>query len=171
MKPGTAEGIKVTEILQTGVNSWGETDMAAINAGKAQFNEGIDLEGPVPIAAFAGREIAVRNTTQDKDHDKEQEPDVTKKSAKRANLMVIGDSDFASNQYFKFSGNGDLFLNTASYLAEEENLISIRPKERKNTPLTLTRAQGVLIFTLGTIIIPACTLFVGARSWWRRRRL
>jgi ABC-type uncharacterized transport system involved in gliding motility auxiliary subunit len=85
--------------------------------------------------------------------------------------MVIGDSDFASNQYFNFSGNGDLFLNSASYLAEEENLISIRPKERKNTPLTLTRAQGALIFTLGTIIIPACTLFVGARSWWRRRRL
>ena len=171
VKPGAAEGIEVTEILQTGVNSWGETDMAAINAGKAQFNEGIDLKGPVPIAAFASREIAVGNATQDKDHDKEQEPDVTKKSAKRANLMVIGDSDFASNQYFNFSGNGDLFLNTASYLAEEENLISIRPKERKNTPLMLTRAQGIFIFTLGTIIVPICVLFVGARKWWRRRRL
>ena len=171
MKPGAAEGIEVTEILQTGVNSWGETDMAAINAGKAQFNEGIDLKGPVPIAAFASREIAVGNATQDKDHGKEQESDVTKKSAKRANLMVIGDSDFASNQYFNFSGNGDLFLNTASYLAEEENLISIRPKERKNTPLMLTRAQGIFIFTLGTIIVPICVLFVGARKWWRRRRL
>ena len=64
--------------------------------------------------------------------------------------MVIGDSDFASNQYFNFSGNGDFFLNTASFLAEEENLISIRPKERKSNPVSLTRSQGMYILMLGS---------------------
>jgi len=85
-------------------------------------------------------------------------------------LTVIGDSDFAGNQYFNFSGNGDLFLNVASFLAEEENLISIRPKERKNSPLSLTSDQGMLILMLG-LLTPSFVIFLGVRTWWRRRRL
>ena len=85
--------------------------------------------------------------------------------------MVIGDSDFANNTYFNFSGNGDFFLNTASWLAEEENLIAIRPKERKDTPIHLTSDWGSAIFLLGTIIFPGVIVLAGIRNWWTRRRL
>jgi ABC-type uncharacterized transport system involved in gliding motility auxiliary subunit len=74
------------------------------------------------------------------------------------------------NKYFNFSGNGDLFLNTTSFLAEEENLISIRPKERKNTPLSLTSTQGVFILMLG-VLTPSLVVLMGIRTWWRRRSL
>ena len=94
----------------------------------------------------------------------------TQKYPKKATLVVIGDSDFASNQYFNFSGNGDLFLNTASFLAEEENLISIRPKERKSSPVSLTRSQGMYILMLG-LLTPSLVIYIGVRTWWRRRRL
>ena len=91
------------------------------------------------------------------------------------NICYVGHSEggastlFAS-MYFNFSGNGDLFLNVTSYLVEEENLISIRPKERENKPLSLTSDQGMLILMLG-VLAPVLTIFFGVRIWWRRRSL
>ncbi|KMP12661.1 hypothetical protein UR09_00725 [Candidatus Nitromaritima sp. SCGC AAA799-A02] len=169
VKPGNAANVETTQFLLTGANSWGETDMAAINRGKTKFDEGADLKGPVPVAVIATREISATEENK-KPADEKKDPDESKKSIKKARLVVIGDSDFAGNKYFNFSGNGDLFLNTASYLANEENLISIRPKERKNSPLSLTRAQGTFFLMLG-ILIPGGVVFAGIRTWWRRRRL
>ena len=44
-------------------------------------------------------------------------------------LVAIGDSDFASNGALGVSGNRDLFLNTINWLAQQENLIAIRPRD------------------------------------------
>jgi len=158
-----------TEFLLTGVNSWGETNLNVLKEGKSQFDEKSDIKGPVPVAVISTREITVKRT---KEAEKNNKPDSTAdlKNTKKAHLTVIGDSDFAGNQYFNFSGNGDLFLNVASFLAEEENLISIRPKERKNSPLSLTSDQGILILMLG-LLTPSLVIFLGVRTWWRRRRL
>ena len=94
-----------------------------------------------------------------------------KETSKQARLVVIGDSDFASNTYFNFSGNGDFFLNVASWLVQEESLVSIRPKERQNTPVQLTQVQGNLIFMSSVIGFPLIILIIGFRTWWKRRAL
>ena len=124
----------------------------------------------MPVAVIATREITTEKAEQKTGNGDEKDSAVTPKSIKKAHLVVIGDSDFVGNKYFNFSGNGDLFLNTASFLAEEENLISIRPKERKNSPLSLTRGQGMFILMLG-ILTPSLVVFIGIQTWWRRRRL
>ena len=158
-----------TEFLLTGANSWGETNLDVLKEGKSQFDEKSDIKGPVSVAVVSTREVSTEGT---KEPEKNNKSDATAnlKSIKKAHLIVIGDSDFAGNQYFNFSGNGDLFLNIASFLAEEENLISIRPKERKNSPLSLTSDQGMLILMLG-LLTPSFVIFIGVRTWWRRRRL
>jgi len=158
-----------TEFLLTGANSWGETNLDVLKEGKSQFNEKSDIKGPVSVAVISTREVPAKGT---KKAEKNNKPDSTAdlKNTKKAHLTVIGDSDFADNQYFNFSGNGDLFLNVASFLAEEENLISIRPKERKNSPLSLTSDQGILILMLG-LLTPSLVIFLGVKTWWRRRRL
>ncbi|NIR53349.1 MAG: hypothetical protein GWM98_01075 [Nitrospinaceae bacterium] len=84
---------------------------------------------------------------------------------------MVGDSDFASNQFFSLYGNGDFFLNTASWLLKEENLIAIRPRQRKWNPITLSDTQGNLTFMLGTIAFPALVVLTGFRIWWKRRAL
>ena len=89
----------------------------------------------------------------------------------KAHLVVVGDSDFAGNQYFSLYGNGDFFLNAASWLAKEENLISIRPRKRKWSPITLTETQGNLTFILGIIVFPGLVILTGFRVWWKRRSL
>ncbi len=68
-------------------------------------------------------------------------------------------------------GNIDYFLNAASWLAKEENLIAIRPRTRKWSPITLTETQGNLTFILGIIAFPGLVILAGLRVWWKRRSL
>ena len=150
-------------MLKTSNNSWGESDF---ESGTVNFDAESDLKGPVSVAVVASKLLDSEET-----HQKNKETQGHKKSQPKATLVVIGDSDFANNRYSNFSGNGDFFLNTVSWLAEEENLISIRPKKRKNTPIHLTRSWGSAIFVLGIFVFPGIVAGAGLRIWWRRRGL
>jgi ABC-type uncharacterized transport system involved in gliding motility auxiliary subunit len=126
----------------------------------------------VPIAVVSSKEIKSANNAEQKpDASAEAQTSEPPTSAKKAHLVVIGDSDFASNQFFSLYGNGDFFLNTASWLAKEENLISIRPRTRKWSPITLTETQGNLTFMLGVLVFPGAVILMGLRVWWKRRSL
>jgi ABC-type uncharacterized transport system involved in gliding motility auxiliary subunit len=87
-----------------------------------------------------------------------------------ARLVIYGNSGFASNNFLNFSGNRDLFLNSISWLAEEEDQISIRPREAKSTPIFLTAMQGRLAFWLPVVVVPAMLLVSGTSVVLRRRR-
>ena len=84
-------------------------------------------------------------------------------------LVVFGDSDFVTNGYLGIPGNRDLFLNSVNWLAQQENLISIRPKDPEDRRVTLTADQAKLIFWLSILIIPGLILAAGVQTWWRRR--
>ncbi len=93
-----------------------------------------------------------------------------KKDGKSARLVVIGDSDFASNQAIGAAGsNGDLFFNTIDWLAQDENLISIRPKSVTNRRITLTEAQAMGLKWLDMFFLPGIVILAGIVIWWKRR--
>ena len=155
--------VETVELLKTSNNSWGESDF---KAGTVKFDADSDRKGPVSVVVVASKLLETEKSNHEKKDLQEH-----KKPQPKATMVVIGDSDFANNRYSNFSGNGDFFLNTVSWLAEEENLISIRPKKRKNTPIHLTRAWGTAIFALGIFVFPGIVASVGIRIWWRRRGL
>lgn len=160
------EGIESTELLHSGDGSWAETDFTS---DKVKYDADIDRKGPVPVAVVATRDL---NTDKKENEANQENPDpLNGKTKKKTSLVVVGDSDFANNQYFNFSGNGDFFLNVASWLVQEENLISIRPRERKSNPVQMNREQGSTIFLFSVIVFPAIILGAGIRVWWRRRGL
>ncbi len=82
---------------------------------------------------------------------------------------MFGDSDFASNRWLGISGNRDLFLNAVNWLAQQENMISIRPKDPEDRRITMTADQDRRIFWLTVFIIPGLILLAGVQTWWRRR--
>ena len=84
-------------------------------------------------------------------------------------MAVIGDSDFAANSYLGIQGNKDLFVNTVNWLAQQENLIAIRPKEASDRRVTLTAGQQSGIFWLALLLIPVAALGAGVYTWSRRR--
>lgn len=92
-----------------------------------------------------------------------------KSGEKGGRLVVIGDSDFASNKVNTQQRNGDLFYNTINWLAEDENLISIRPKSVTNRRVTLTEGQASGLRWLALIFLPGLVLISGIYIWAKRR--
>jgi ABC-type uncharacterized transport system involved in gliding motility auxiliary subunit len=92
-----------------------------------------------------------------------------KKGDKSARLVVIGNSEFAANQWISTQRNGDLFFNTVNWLAEDENLISIRPKPPTNRRVTLTQAQATWLQWFDLVIFPGLVILAGVLIWWKRR--
>ncbi|MBZ5503264.1 MAG: GldG family protein [Acidobacteriia bacterium] len=88
---------------------------------------------------------------------------------RNARLVVIGDSDFAANQWASLQQNGDLFFNAINWLAQDENLISIRPKSATNRRVALTEAQQTILRWCELIFLPGIVLLAGIVIWWKRR--
>jgi len=82
---------------------------------------------------------------------------------------VFGTSNLASNQFLNIQGNRDFFLNTVSWLAEQQDQISIRPRMAKQTPVMLTAQQGQVVFLLPVIVMPGLALVAGIAVYTRRR--
>ena len=88
----------------------------------------------------------------------------------RAELLLVGDGDFASNSFFHVLGNGALFLNAVSYLADQQRLIDITPRNYALPRLQMTNGQMRATFVLSTLLLPAAALGWAVWAGWRRRR-
>ena len=84
-------------------------------------------------------------------------------------MVAVGDADFAANAFLGFPGNQDLFVNAVAWLAEDADLISIRPREADDQRLFLTAEQQRLANILSLLAIPGLFIVAGIRSWWSRR--
>jgi ABC-type uncharacterized transport system involved in gliding motility auxiliary subunit len=85
-------------------------------------------------------------------------------------LVVLGNSTFATNSWFKQQLNGDVFLNSVQWLASsDKEPLSIRPKEAKNRRINLTPLQAGLLGWLSLLIVPLFGLVLAGITWWRRR--
>ena len=67
---------------------------------------------------------------------------------------MFGDSDFAATAGLGIQGNRDLFMNAVGWLSQQENLISIRPKDPDDRRITLTATQQANITWL-SLLLPA----------------
>jgi ABC-type uncharacterized transport system involved in gliding motility auxiliary subunit len=162
---GTAEGVTAQDLVKTSAQSWAETDLAM--KGPIKFDEGKDRMGPISLAAVAtvrGPAPAPTPLPSPAPSPAPEEP-----KAPEGRVVAVGDADFASNSLLGFQGNQDFFLNAVAWLAEDADLISIRPKEPENQSLFLSRQvqQNVAWFAL--VVLPGLFVVLGVVSWWRRR--
>ena len=165
---GGTNGRHAQAIVETSERSWAETNVKQLRSnGEVALNvDQGDKQGPVSIgvAVSAAAPDAPAPAT---DAAKASQKDEPKKPESR--MAVIGDSDFASNFALGIQGNRDLFVNTVNWLAQQENLIAIRPKEAGDRRVTLTARQQTGVFWMSLLIIPAAVLGAGVYTWWRRR--
>ena len=76
---------------------------------------------------------------------------------------------FAKNQFYSSSENSDLFLNSVNWLAEDFDLISIRPKLFPFRELVVTTREINFIKWSSWLLPPGLMLILGSVIWWRRR--
>ena len=90
-------------------------------------------------------------------------------TSKLTRLVIIGDSDFASNTHFDSANNGDLFLNSVNWLAEETELIAIHRTVTRFRRLVVRPGQANFINYSSLALPPILVLIIGGIIWWRRR--
>ena len=130
---GGVNGRTPQTFIESSAASWGETDLQAIYDQKpVEQNKDKDLIGPVPVAAAVNVPAPAAAPAP------KATPDAPKPETR---VAVIGDSDFASNSFLGIQGNRDLFMNTVGWLSQQENLISIRPREADDRRLTMTASE------------------------------
>jgi ABC-type uncharacterized transport system involved in gliding motility auxiliary subunit len=93
----------------------------------------------------------------------------TGKQDSQGRFVVVGSSSWAANSFINFNGNSDLALNAVDWLSSDEDLISIRPKEREDRRVTMTRAQLNLVRTTSQFLLPLIVVVAGVSVWWKRR--
>ena len=93
----------------------------------------------------------------------------TGKQDSQGRFVVVGSSSWAANSFLKFNGNSDLALNTIDWLAFDEDLISIRPKQEEDRRITMTQAQLNIVRITSQFVLPLVVVFAGVSVWWRRR--
>jgi len=170
---GHPNGYFPQTIVETSGNSWAESNISELREnGEASFNEDEgDRAGPVSIAvvvsANAPDAVAAEQAAQENQEDSSDEM-ADESQTPETRIAVFGDSDFITNGTLSIQGNSDLFMNSVSWLAQQENLISIRPRQAAERRLTMTAGQQsiMLFITLGVPLV----LFSTAIYTWSRRR-
>ncbi|HEY9077084.1 MAG TPA: Gldg family protein [Anaerolineaceae bacterium] len=153
----TARSVSVTEtssgdfsstvLVKTGSSAWGETDFQALQNNRYQPDQGKDLLGPVPLA------VASTN------------------NASNGRIVVIGDADFGSNQLYAQSGNSDFFVNSVDWVARQDTMINLTPKNMTTRILMAPSIVNMGIILLVTVfLIPGIVFIVGISVWISRRR-
>jgi len=86
-----------------------------------------------------------------------------------AKFVIFSDSDFATNKYFASMDNSDVFLNSINWLADDFELISIRPKLLPYRELVVNSRERDFIKWSSWTLPPTFMLFMSFVVWWRRR--
>ena len=143
------QGITRTSLALTSPQSqsWGETDYQSFNTQTVTPDQASDVIGPLTLA------IAAVN------------------DATTGRVVVVGNASFATDQNFPAYGNGDFLINAIDWAAEQENLISLTPKETTQRMLVIPdRVTSGLILFGSIFLLPGLIILMGISAWLERRR-
>ena len=142
------ENVTLTPIVQTNERSWGETDFASLSQGGQVSRDESEKVGPLILA------VAAENSTT------------------KGRVVAFGTSEFATDQIFDAYGNGDMFVNSVDWTAENENLASITPKNTTQRTFKVpSQIHWILILLSSIFVIPGLILLAGISTWLARRRV
>ncbi|MDT3779562.1 Gldg family protein [Nitrospira sp. MA-1] len=137
-------------LAQTSPESWEETDL---NSPQPEFTAGQDPKGPFTVAGLLIPKPV------------DQSP--TAQSA----ILIVGNAAFATNGYLTYPGNTDFFLKAIAWLAQEDALVSLTPKDPAFHPFIPNPSQEQALVFFQVLFLPLLTLFIGLSVWKRRRSL
>jgi len=158
---GGVNGHTAQAFVESSPRSWAETDIKSLlTSGKVALDEDKgDKKGPIAIASA----VSASSTAAPKPGEPADAP------KPETRVVVLGDSDFAATAGLGIQGNRDLFMNIVGWLSQQENLISIRPKDADDRRITLTATQQSNIMLESLLVIPVAIFGMGVYTWWRKR--
>lgn len=165
IKPGAGSDFAIAPLLRTTDRSWGEANIG----GPYRPDPPEDVLGPLTVAVAVNKTDPVQSITPGA-APAPAPTAVPGEKQPRGRMVVVGNAEFATNTYFnQVLGNRDFFINSVNWLAEDEDLISIRAEPQDSAPIVLTNQSQVLVFYASVVFIPLSVLLLGAAIWWQRR--
>jgi len=137
-------------LAQTSPESWEETDLMSP---QPEFTVGQDTKGPFTVAGLLTHKAL------------DQTP------LAQAAVIIVGNAAFATNGYLTYPGNTDFFLKAIAWLAQEDALVSLTPKDPAFHPFIPNPSQEQALVFFQVLFLPLLTLFLGLSVWKRRRSL
>ena len=173
--------VTVQALALTSPVSWTISE-EQLKSGNANLDEGTGQKGPISVMAVSTYNVPSRNkepgdgrTPLKTPRNLRPKPTETKPGKirpippKRASWCP--EAPFSQPiSTFKLQGNGDLFMNSVSWLAEDENLIAIRPKSSKSQPIVLTGNESLVILAVPVVLVPLSWIILGVVVYLYRRR-
>jgi len=144
LKVEAKKGIKATSLAISNQKTWAESNL---KNEEITFDINYDLSGPLNIA------IALE-----------------KQQSSLSRIVVFGSSTFVANGWFEQQLNGDLFLNSITWLTgEDRTILSLRPRFTVNRRINLSSLQSQIISSLALCIMPLIAFTVGILYSHQRR--
>ncbi len=148
--PGASQGgFTVTPLAQSSDQSWGNSNL------QQPQKQDSDPKGPLALAVSVEKAASSATTT----------PGTTS-----SRIVLISSPDLISNNSLQqVIGNETLFLNSANWVAEQDNLIDVRAPDTTPRNVTLIGWQQNLVALSSVVLLPLAILAAGAAVWWTRR--
>ena len=164
-------GVSVRPVVNTSQKSY-----TSLVKTSTDYVEGSSSKGPLTLMVSSIFSPAVENSAADimkqlrsNEPEKTAAAPVVKTDRKPSKIIVIGDSDFATNSFFHVMGNGQLFLNAVNFLSASDNLIGLEPRTFDIPRVEMTNIQMKITFILSLIAIPLLMAGLGMVVWWKQR--
>jgi ABC-type uncharacterized transport system involved in gliding motility auxiliary subunit len=180
-------GVRPNPIVLTNDRSWAEANP---EEKPVKFSEG-DRMGPLPIAVALSR-ITVTNPspstsptvsptaspiasptaspTATPTVSPTASPTPALTASPEARMVVFGSAGFALDGYFNQAINGDVFINSVSWLTQDDSqTLSVRPRDMRNRRITPTQPLILTMFLGPVVILPLIGVILATVLWWLRR--
>jgi ABC-type uncharacterized transport system involved in gliding motility auxiliary subunit len=137
-----------------------------VEEGTVQLDPNAPTQGTLSLGVAFSRPVESTDTPTDEENGDSSTDEETPPEAR---LVVIGNSAFATDGLFGQYLNGDVFLNSVSWLSQQNGAIAIRPKEPSNRRILLTGVQQALFSIIAILFVPLIA-FAAAIGLWLKRR-
>jgi ABC-type uncharacterized transport system involved in gliding motility auxiliary subunit len=164
------EGVIASALIETSPEAWGETNLMSRQIG---FDPGQDAKGPLTLAyaLMIDRKAAPEATASTPASASAEAGAASAEKKQQTRMIVMGSAQFANDALFGSElSNGDLFLKSLNWLAEEDALVSIPAKDMAPKTIEMMGNQINAVFWTSVAGMPSLLILAGGVIWWRRRR-
>lgn len=188
--------VNATPLLLTNDQTWAESNP---ESQELKFDANSDRQGPLALGVALSRKVDTWTTPQPTPTPTNQpgakstaspspsptaspspSPSPTKTETKpeagsdkpkgESRLVVLGNANFATDGLFTQQLNGDVLLNSVSWLSQrDDQVLSIRPKQANNRRINMTTQQATALILISLVIVPLIGFVTGGFLWWKRR--
>jgi ABC-type uncharacterized transport system involved in gliding motility auxiliary subunit len=87
-------------------------------------------------------------------------------------IVVFGDEDFSENIYAGQGANSDLMLNSVDWVAHQDQLINLTPKDIPYRFISVPSQPWVMnaILLASVLLLPGSFMVLGGLVWYNRRK-